>query len=379
MKRIDNLTGLRAVAALWVVMYHINVSNTPLHGNLGNVAAHGSFGVDVFFVLSGFVLSMVYAEKLPPKFNAKWYKRFLGRRFAKIYPLHLLTFGAMAGLLLVAAHAGYNFTSTSDNSAWSALCNVFLIHSLGTTSTLSWNSPSWSVSAEWISYSILFAPMVFTLRRVRTLYVGILCAIAVGAASTAPFLLHKPWSHLTYQGIVRIVPEFLCGYLLYRLTRGKSLQHSEWWTAGGVLLLLVNCYLPQEHVALLIASVMVLLAGLAQNSGGRGNKILANRFAVLLGDASYSIYLMQTFVIIVANQILRRVPLPSSPAALFTVALAETAVCAMVGVVVFLKIEEPLRQRIIRGLDAAPQNVEALGPVEIPGTQADTQTASTIG
>ena len=55
MRRIDNLTGIRAVAAFWVLLFHLNLLETPVSRRLGQEVAHASLGVDVFYVLSGIV------------------------------------------------------------------------------------------------------------------------------------------------------------------------------------------------------------------------------------------------------------------------------------------------------------------------------------
>ena len=73
--------------------------------------------MDVFFVLSGLVLSLVYTRNLPETFHWSWYKSFLARRFAKLYPLHLLTFLAMLGLITVGRLVHYHFLADVDNSA----------------------------------------------------------------------------------------------------------------------------------------------------------------------------------------------------------------------------------------------------------------------
>jgi len=93
LKRIDNLTGLRALASVWVLLYHIQglipSANISSWTWTQRFIAKGDLGVDVFFVLSGFVLSLVYVPKLPKAVSWSWYRHFIIRRFAKIYPMHL--------------------------------------------------------------------------------------------------------------------------------------------------------------------------------------------------------------------------------------------------------------------------------------------------
>jgi len=363
---------------MWVVVYHIDMSQGPLHGRLGRIVEHGAYGVDIFFVLSGMVLSLVYAGNLPERFQWSWYRRFLSRRFAKIYPLHVITFCVSVALVLAARHFHYNVTTGADNTRWAALCSLLLVHSFGLTRRLSWNGPSWSVSAEWFAYSILFAPMVFLLRRVRVVYVAGMTFVLIAAAMLWRSYAATPWTELTTNGAVRIAPEFLGGYLVYRLVYRGSSRGRDLWTLSGILLLLLTCCLRVELPWLLIASVMMLLAGLYRG-GGVADWIFGSRLGILLGDASYSIYMIQSFVIIAANQLLRRVHVPEHTPLLLAIAGLETAAVALAGVITFRCIEEPIRQALLRFLlGPAPPNPEALTPPALPGFERDTQVSSTI-
>src|SRR5438874_7436960 len=91
-KLIQGLTGLRGVAACWVVLFHLySEHGAPLEG--------GYLGVDIFFILSGFVLSYVYAQEFQSKSSGA-YVAFLTARVARIFPLHLAML-AVLGLIVV--------------------------------------------------------------------------------------------------------------------------------------------------------------------------------------------------------------------------------------------------------------------------------------
>ena len=83
--RIEGLTGLRGYAALWVLLLHFTY-NWDSGSAVRQVAAHGAYGVIVFFVLSGFILSYVYAGTFAKGVTAGSYRRFLWHRFARVYP-----------------------------------------------------------------------------------------------------------------------------------------------------------------------------------------------------------------------------------------------------------------------------------------------------
>jgi peptidoglycan/LPS O-acetylase OafA/YrhL len=374
MKRIDNLTGVRAFAALWVVLFHLNYA-PPVHHIMGGVVEHGLCGVDVFFVLSGFVLSIVYASRLPARVNGLWYRKFIVRRFAKIYPLHLITFLLMVALVLLGRHLHYRFVDGARNSWWSAFCNLFLVHSLGLTKTPSWNYPSWSVSAEWMAYAVFFTPLAFLCRNVRAAYITLAAAIAWTLfCLNCTYVLHSN-INVTTLGVLRILPEFLCGYALWRCVEKIKPKYGDVFTGAGLATLCAICYLPAGMIWLLMPAVALLITGLY--FGGPVSKLIfGNKLAILLGDCSYSIYLTQAFVLIAMSILAGKVhwlrqPVPYVVAALFAVAAT--------GIFTFFFIEEPLRKWVLRVLEPRGKNPEQNLPVTIPGVAPDAQLSSTIG
>ncbi len=346
-KNFPNLTGVRALAAIWVVLFHTGISG-------------GSLGVDIFFVLSGFVLSEVYVSGLPAVFEWRWYRKFLIKRLAKIYPIHLLTFVAMAVVILSARAMHYPFVVASENTIWSAVANLLLIHSLGVTRHLGWNYPSWSVSAEWVAYSVIFAPMVFGLRRVRVRLVAILSAVLwVGFLALCRWGLHSGID-LTTAGALRIVPEFFGGYLLYRVlaTTKPGAFGGGWYVFGGAAAIGAVALSAGRLDLLLLPAVMVLLAGLY--SGGKIiDPIFSNRFLIAIGEASYSIYMVQAFVILLARQFVRRLHL--GVAWKYGVNGVVAVLVVLLGSWVYSKVEEPLRRAVLKTL-LSESRVEAKPP-----------------
>src|SRR5258705_5569923 len=88
---IPALTGLRGVAAFWVVLFHME------WGSSIPIIEKGYLGVDVFFILSGFVLMHVYAGFETTDFD---YVRFIKARIARIYPLHIFALLLLAVLVI---------------------------------------------------------------------------------------------------------------------------------------------------------------------------------------------------------------------------------------------------------------------------------------
>jgi peptidoglycan/LPS O-acetylase OafA/YrhL len=114
---IPALTGLRGVAAAWVALFHLTVGVPILR--------HGDLGVDVFFILSGYVLTYVYAGKLA---NSAAYFGFIRARLARIYPLHLVTLCVLA-LMVVALPDLQSATpcrmSVGGSGPFSRPCSLF--------------------------------------------------------------------------------------------------------------------------------------------------------------------------------------------------------------------------------------------------------------
>lgn len=94
---LNNLTGLRFYAAIWVILYHSIIYVPELQCRLLD---HGYIGVDLFFILSGFILTFVYyTQFFQGEITGKKYWNFIVKRFAKIYPMHIISFIIVAMML----------------------------------------------------------------------------------------------------------------------------------------------------------------------------------------------------------------------------------------------------------------------------------------
>ena len=102
---IKALTGLRIVAALWVVLFHfrplLHQASPPLSEALAPVLDCGAQGVDLFFILSGFVLTWNYLDRMGPTWSFRETLHFLWLRLARVWPVYLVTMH-LAALWVVA-------------------------------------------------------------------------------------------------------------------------------------------------------------------------------------------------------------------------------------------------------------------------------------
>lgn len=287
------LTSLRAIGAFWVVAYHFD---SELQVFATRAVAGGYLGVDLFFVLSGFVISHVYAESLAA--GRSGVGAFLAARLARIYPLHLLTLFALLAMYGIATAAGMAL-NPQEYTAESFGLNLLLIQSWGFIDYLSWNYPSWSISAEFAAYLAfpLIAPLILRVpNRGTALVLGagsilVLAGIARHANDGSLNLLYG-------LSLARVGCEFLLGCLTWRLASLDGSRGGADWR--GVLALLALALVP---IALYLRDadwpLLVLFAALiygAATAGGRVASLLSASWLVWLGDISYSVYLLHILV-----------------------------------------------------------------------------------
>jgi peptidoglycan/LPS O-acetylase OafA/YrhL len=307
--RSDNirfLTGIRAVAALWVLLFHIFMFATPLYGGdswFAVLSAAGYMGVDFFFVLSGFILAYQYSDSLahPSRTLAA---RFLALRLARIYPLHIATMVLVALIVGVGGVFGMRPGNPDQLSPRLGLANLLLVHAWGWGAQRSWNEPSWSISCEWFAY-LCFPWLALGLARVRrhtTAWFLCLGPIVVMWAVLGVVNHGEVGDPLRF-GLIRICGEFLSGYGAFLVWRLSGAARLPSWTAMALLLamaVLVGTRLSDPFVA---AVFPVLILALLANSQSRLARLLSSPFVVLLGELSYSIYMLNQRLILVANRV----------------------------------------------------------------------------
>lgn len=291
---IQPLTAIRGIAALWVFIYHCQFLTTG-SAFFNELVKRGYLGVDIFFVLSGFIISYVHMRDFPTR-NAIRANgpRFLLLRLARIYPLHLLTLLTIVFFLMTGIF-GPNKTNTWENFIY----NLFLIQSLPLSEKTSWNVVSWSISVEWLLY-LLFPLLAWSIGNRAKDALSNLLWIALSlslwmwyfAASRLDIsYMHQPgWS------IPRGLLDFMIGMALYNLYTLKFKARLPWDTlamAGvmgfGIAIWLKSQRLPMHDVVFIILSAWMIYA--LAHVRGFSQKIFANRAVVYLGTISYSLYM----------------------------------------------------------------------------------------
>lgn len=294
--KLDGLTGIRALAALWIVAYHY--TTVPFHSlattNAVPIVNVGYLAVDLFFILSGFVIWHVYGAELS-RLRPKGFVRFLCLRLARLYPVHLATIGVLAALVWLGPRLGVPVPGPAYFTRHLLMLHLLLVRAWVGTRPIGWNYPSWSVSAEWFCYLLFPAIAMLIARSGKRGTVGSIVLVLIGIDALCVTAFGSSMNQTVGPpALLRAGPEFLLGCLLRRL-RGQVLLERWPWTAislGALALWVLSLAkgLPAGVLGIPLFAALVLAAS---TDGTAIAAILGARPLVAAGVASYSLYLVQ--------------------------------------------------------------------------------------
>lgn len=290
--RLAGLDALRGLAALGVLFWHYGAhfNATPLTVWLSPFYTAGLYLVDVFFVLSGFLLATLYSD-------ASSSRAFLFKRITRLFPLHWVT-------LLVVVLLQYWYTQLNGSSYIYThndlphfLLSLGLLQFVGLQQGFSFNGPAWSISVEWL-VNLIFV-MLLWLPRLRGVFATFL---VIGSAASLWFWGGRViesgslWGWLD-PALVRGVFGFFAGVGLASIMPSKLAPSRIWdgvgLTASVALLVFMNNRGLQQMNGLDFAvvglAVPAMIAGFIH--GQALVKVSQWRGLVWLGDVSFSVYL----------------------------------------------------------------------------------------
>lgn len=368
---IKALTGLRIVAAVWVVLFHfrplLHLAAPDLSDTLAPILNCGAQGVDLFFILSGFVLTWNYLDRMGRSFSLRAAVHFLWLRLARVWPIYLVTLHLALGWVIFTQHVGHvPVEDLSRLTATSYVRQVLLVQLWfepffdGT----SWDGPAWSISAEWLAY-LLFGLLVLVLyRMVKVTSARGLTLLAI-ATSLPPLLLllatgqfYTPWSWLP-----RIVMQFTAGALACAAVCKLRPTDRARLVAGGVSALIVAVmvgvlyYFDAHPLAgvydsgglvdvLFVPLVMALAIGT-----GSLPRLLSTRLMVYGGEISFCLYMVHELVHTAWNWAVVQFEIVADEAAVPTRWMISGLLVAAVvlSMLLYHGVEEPAR-RWMRGM-----------------------------
>jgi peptidoglycan/LPS O-acetylase OafA/YrhL len=303
------LDALRGLAATLVILFHVNWNN---HVTGSHFVRHAFLFVDLFFILSGFIISSVYFERIRTTGDAA---RFMTLRLFRLYPLHLTTLlllVAIEGSKYVAARHG--LMTEHDQFAYertvpAIFANLFFLQGSGILTSLSWNTPSWSISCEIFAY-LMFACF------------GILGWLRKGLIAWLAFpvtcgYLYIAITHGTLNvtfdiGTIRCVCGFCLGMIIAGLPRPRFPSVIALTSSAAAIFFIAT----QDGVFdfTVIAIFAALIYALQEDDCYVANWLHARAFA-FLGQVSFSIYMVHYIVISIIGTFLKVLshgkPIPS--------------------------------------------------------------------
>jgi len=359
MKKLSSLTGIRACAALWVIIYHLNL-NFPQYTGVSFIDK-GYLGVDMFFILSGFIISYVHQSEFL-QFPSPKTLRFLILRCARILPVHYLMLFTYALFFLTKTLILHQPSDhLEQNTLFDFCCHLVNIQAWGLSDHNSWNAPAWSVSAEWFAYLMfpLITPVVGKIKN----WGANLAIIAAGFAFLAGFssILHLPTLDWTFQyALVRVSTEFLIGCSLFNLFQSGQENKNQIPNLSLVafigLMVCIGLQLPDVISVTFIALLLYTLT----SEQGLLNRFLATKAMVYLGEVSYSIYMVHALFIGIVGQANKRLHFISAEPTLQNLLVFLAITLGIIGVAhcMYNFVEVPSRNLIRNRLIKEPKKKE---------------------
>ena len=310
---IAALTGLRGVAAGWVLLFHLQQylgGHVPT-ANVGWIGASGFRGVDLFFVLSGFVLMHVHRRDFL-RLGMEQLSRFAILRFTRVYPLNTVVLVAIGVMFAAAPHyRAYRFAEPGAFTALGffqtlTLSTRWLAPDYGT-----WNGPTWSLSTEIIGYAG-FPFLAHRLARIRTPATCLaLVAACLGLLVIVLFASgHAEDNMIGRFGLLRMATCLVAGIILRQYAEVGRLKRPALVANLSAALVVVCAAVPPLGPFMPFGFAGLILGLLYQQ--GLLNRVLSSRPAVFCGQISFAFYLIHLTAILAFDWLLSTGVVPLS-------------------------------------------------------------------
>jgi peptidoglycan/LPS O-acetylase OafA/YrhL len=344
-KEIKPLTGLRGVAALNVMLYHFFQHDAYLHSFVPSFVARGYLGVDIFFVLSGFVLAMNYAHHFKDGLTFASCHNFFVKRLARIYPLYIVI------TVLFSLKYMYNFSghSLEDYRLVDFAACVAMIQSWGFGFT-NVSGATWSLSTEFFAY-LVFPAVILLVGFTRPIYAAVLagvCVVFLYLVMASGIGVNGPIdvvSNSSVMPVLRCLAGFGLGIVAYRMTQ-PDLQIGTWLSSplvAGALILALLTLIHFEAPDIVVFALFPFIVLALYYDSWVARSLFANRVVFHLGVVSYSIYLVHPLFVSLDEHLEPKVEAYlSSPAHVLTLVLVALATWA-VACFLYWAIEVPGR------------------------------------
>jgi peptidoglycan/LPS O-acetylase OafA/YrhL len=352
--RLPILDGLRGVAAMIVVAFHIFDSD-PV-----NPVNHGYLAVDFFFMLSGYVMGYAYDDR----WNTMSIGSFFKRRLIRLHPMVVI--GSIIGVIFFYFSAS-NFYPSVGQTSFGMLILSFVLGALLIPSAKSMdlrgmgegyplNGPEWSLFFEYIAnigYAFWFRKFSLrTLGILSAVFAGILAyVILTSKTGTVGYGWMFAGEHL-WKGMIRVLFPFLTGLFLFRLGKTITMRHAMIFTSLALLIMLPMPRVGPEAMpwvnGLYECAVLIFLLPVVVLVGAGSQPVtrFGEKTCNFLGELSYPLYLVHYPIhYVFYGWLSDRKPDLSLK---LVVAIGVYVSCLVVAYVVMRFVDTPIRKRLAR-------------------------------
>ena len=345
----------RGLAALMIALLH-----GPAAFGVAELVPHANLGVDLFFVLSGFVIAYAYGPRID---GGMGFPRFAQLRLARLYPLIVLA--TLVGFALWAARAVMHHAVPGLDALLALPLNLILCPAASDASPDGLAFPfllqAWSITWEVVMYLSFF---VWRRHMGRGAWmVSVVGAITLWILAATHGRLDGGWTTQTFLiGGARAVFGFWTGVAISRLRRPQGgvsldpLADRALMTAAAIAAGLMLVYVIFESPTLWWADALGVTVGVPLVLAAlvlRPQTWLETWLGDRLGEASYSLYMLHLLTLDLLASLLRHIP-PLAPAAHMAVGFGWLACVVAISWCVWRWVETPLRIYFSRSITGHP-------------------------
>ena len=288
MKKLYLVELLRFISSMSVLIYHykifffqfngfleLNVNNQlnqlPLNSIINLFYRYGDYGVQMFWCISGFIISYVYLNR--EKVTGK---EFFLNRFSRLYPLHFITLILVLAIQMASKNLTGEYQLFDFNDVYHFILNLFFVSGWGFHNGLNFNQPIWSVSMELIAYCFFF----ITLRYIKNFHFKFLIFLYV-----ILMLIDKNFSPPNMNdNILSCLNFFISGAIVYFLM--EKIKKRLFIIFSVTLLLLT--FIGNFKIFMFCPAVLMIFISLEETF----NKFINKPVFSMLGNVTYSTYLL---------------------------------------------------------------------------------------
>ena len=299
--KIEELESIRGLAALLIVFYHMPKWNTLLDIGIIN---NGYLMVELFFVLSGYVIYNAYAQKIT---NRNDLFRFQFLRFGRLYPVHFVFLAAFIFIEIAKYIAQSKFGLTSpntqpfrENNLTAIVQHLFLVQAIGpTNNAITFNGPAWSISVEFFTYLVFGMCVLFSAKKKDALFSLIAFVSLVLLVSQTTFGFNR---------LLQCLAGFFIGCLTALATKTLKTKVPKYASLlvffSIIFFLQLKTTSSQYDVAIYFLAA-ALIASLVRSRNGYLNYVLNLKVLTWLGAISYAVFCSNKKKLWAMNQVIR--------------------------------------------------------------------------